>query len=217
MITVYAAYNFPPGGKGIVRDIRVLWALEELGLPYEIHWLDYTKGGPQAMDRRAVSPFGKIPALEDGAQQMFESSAIVLYLYDNAGKGPQDAHARAEINQWCFAAVNTVEPAMIEVLRWNNAWRERSGREVRYPEILGMAEERLNDLERVLAGKEYLMGSTFGPADILMSTVLDFAQYEPSLFERHPVVAAYRERCRARPAYAHALTKQGEGPHASAA
>jgi glutathione S-transferase len=216
MITVYAAYNFP-GAKGVVRDIRVLWALEELGLPYEISWFDYMKGGPAAMDRRAVSPFGKIPALEDGAQRIFESGAIVLYLYDNAGKGAQDAHARADVNQWCFAALNTVEPVLIEVLRWNHRWRDRSGREVRYPEILEMAEERLADLSRALGGKDYLVGNTFGPADILMSTVLDFAQAEPDLFARHPAVAAYREQCRARPAYARAIAKQGEGPKANAA
>jgi glutathione S-transferase len=216
MITVHAAYNFP-WAKGIVRDIRVLWALEELGLPYRIHWLDYQKGGPQAMDRRAVNPFGKIPAMEDGAQHLFESGAIVLYLYDNAGKGPQDAHARAEVNQWCFAAVNTVETVTIEVLRWNNSWRERVGRDLRYPEIMAMADERLTDLTRALAGRDYLVGNAFGPADILMSTVLDFAKDEPALFARHPAIAAYHQRCRTRPAYARALAKQSEGPQANAA
>ena len=217
MITLYAAYNFPAGAKGIVRDIRVLWALEELGLPYRTRWFDYTKAGPAADARRDVSPFGKIPALEDGGHRMFESGAIVLYLYDNAGKGPQDAHARAEVNQWCFAAVNTVEPVMIEVLRWNNAWRERPGRDIRYPEILDMAEERLTDLSRVLFGKDYLVGNAFGPADILMSSVLDFARSEPDLFARFPAVAAYHARCRGRPAYGLALSKQGEGPKADAA
>jgi glutathione S-transferase len=216
MITVYAAYNFP-GAPGIVRDIRALWALEELGLPYRISWFDYMKGGPEAMDRRVVNPFGKIPALEDGAQRLFESAAIVLYLYDNAGKGPQDAHARADVNQWCFAAVNTVEPVMIEILRWNNRWRDRPGRDLRYREVLEMAEERLADLSRTLGGRDYLVGNTFGPADILMSTMLDFGQDESALFARHPVVAEYRARCRARPAYARALSKQGEGPKADAA
>jgi glutathione S-transferase len=216
MITVHAAYNFP-GAKGIVRDIRVFWALEELGLPYGVKWHDYMKGGPQAMDRRTVNPFGKIPALEDGAQHIFESGAIVLYLFDNAGKGPQDAHARADVNQWCFAALNTVEPVTIDVLRWNNRWRDRPGREQRLAEIMEMAEERLADLSRALAGKDYLVANTFGPADILMSTVLDFAQNEAALFARHPAVAAYRERCHARPAYRKALAKQGEGPKADAA
>lgn len=216
MITIHAAYNFP-GAPGIVRDIRAFWALEELGLPYRVQWHDYMKGGPAAMDRRVVNPFGKIPALEDGAQRLFESAAIVLYLYDNAGKGPQDAHARADVNQWCFAAVNTVEPVMIEVLRWNNRWRDVAWRQTRYPEVLAMADERLADLSRALKERDYLVGNTFGPADILMSTVLDFAQDEPAIFEHHPAVAAYRTRCRARPAFQKALTKQGEGPKANAA
>ena len=216
MITLHAAYNFP-GPPGIVRDIRALWALEELDLPYRIHWLDYAKGGPAAMDRRVANPFGKIPALEDGGQRLFESAAIVLYLYDNAGKGPQDTHARADVNQWCFAAINTVEPVMIEILRWNNRWREWPGRDKRYPEVLEMAEERLADLSRILSTRDYLVANTFGPADILMSTVLDFGQDEKALFARHPKVAAYRERCRARPAFKKALAKQAEGPKADAA
>jgi glutathione S-transferase len=216
MITIHAAYNFP-GAPGIVRDIRAFWALEELALPYRVQWFDYMKGGPKAMDRRVVNPFGKIPALEDGAQRLFESAAIVLYLYDNAGKGPQDAHARADVNQWCFAAVNTVEPVMIEILRWSHRWRDRPGRDLRYPEVLEMADERLADLSRTLKERDYLVGNAFGPADILMSTVLDFAQDEPSLFARHPVVAAYHARCHARPTYKKALAKQGEGPKANAA
>lgn len=215
MITLHAAYNFP-GAKGIVRDIRAFWALEELGLPYGVKWFDYTKGGPTATERRTVNPFGKIPALEDGGHHLFESGAIVIYLYDNAGKGAQDAHARAEVNQWCFAALSTVEPVTIELLRWNHRWRDRPGREQRLAEVMEMAHERLADLSRALAGKEYLAGP-FGPADILMSTALDFAGGQTELFARYPVVSAYRERCRARPAYVKALAKQGEGPKANAA
>lgn len=216
MITLHAAYNFP-GAPGIVRDIRALWALEELGLPYRIEWFDYMKGGPQAMDRRVVNPFGKIPALEDGAQRLFESAAIVLYLYDNTGKGPQDAHARADVNQWCFAAVNTVEPVMLDILRWNGRWRDWPGRDKRYPELLAMADERLADLSRALGDRDYLVGNTFGPADILMATVLDFAKDEPEMFRRHSVAAAYSDRCHARPAYKKALARQSEGPKADAA
>jgi glutathione S-transferase len=106
---------------------------------------------------------------------------------------------------------------LIEVLRWNYRWRDRPGRDIRYPEILEMADERLADLSRALGGKNYLVGNAFGPADILMSNVLDFAQSEPELFKRHSSVAAYNGRCHARPAYARAIAKQGEGPQASAA
>ena len=216
MITIHAAYNFP-GAKGIVRDIRAFWALEELGLPYAVKWFDYTKGGPAVMERRTVNPFGKIPALEDGGHHLFESGAIVLYIFDNGGKGPQDAHARAEVNQWCFAALNTIEPTTIELLRWAYRWQDRPGREQRLAEVMATAEEQFTDLSRALGERDYLVGNVFGPADILMSTALDFARGETALFERFPTVAAYRERCRARPAYQKALSKQGEGPKAAAA
>ena len=217
MIKLYAAYGFPPFLKGIVRDIRALWALEELGLPYDIHWMDASKGEHRENPNRLINPFGKIPSMEDGGLRMFETGAIVLYLYENIGKAPQDAHARAEVNQWCFAALNTVEPVLFDLLRWELFWKEKTGRDWRYPELLGFAHDRLSDLERALGDKHYLVGNAFGPADILMCTVLDFAQHTPGIFDKHPGIAAYRERCHARPAFQRALAKQGVGPQANAA
>lgn len=217
MITVYAFYNFPPFVKGLVRDMRVTWALEELGLPYKTHWLDFAKSEQRDPPNRLVNPFGKVPAIENGALHLFESAAIVLYLYENAGKAPQDAHARAELNQWCFAALNTVEPVFFEIARWNAFWKDRPGRELRYPELLGLAAERLDDLQRALGARPYLLGNDFGPADILMTTVLDFSKDVEGVFEKHAGIRAYRERCHGRAAYKRALARHGEGPAASAA
>lgn len=216
MITVYGAYNFPPPLKGIVRDFRVLWALEELEMPYDIHWLDTGSGEHKAGPNRILNPFGRIPSLESGALRLFESAAIVLYLYENVGKAPQDAHARAELNQWCFAALNTVEPTFLEILRWDRFWQDKVGREWRYPELLGQAKERLAELESALGRKAYFLGE-FGPADILMTTVLDFARHAPSVFENAASMRGYLERCRARPAYRRALDRHGRGPQARAA
>jgi glutathione S-transferase len=217
MITVYAFYNFPPFVKGLVRDMRVMWALEELDLPYQTHWLDFAKGEQRDAPNRLVNPFGKVPGIENGALHLFESAAIVLYLYENAGKAPQDAHARAELNQWCFAALNTVEPVFFEVARWNAFWKDRPGRELRYPELLGQAAERLDDLQRALGAKPYLLGNDFGPADILMTTVLDFSKDLPEVFGKHAGIRAYRERCHGREAYKRALARHGEGPAVNAA
>lgn len=217
MITVYAGCNFPPVIRGILRDIRVLWALEELGLSYGVHWMDIEKKEHRENPNRLLNPFGKIPSLEDGAQRMFESGAIVLYLYENAGKAPQDAHARAEVNQWCFAALNTIEPVFSEIFRWDIFWNDKPGREWRYPEVIEFAKERLTDLEHALGDKHYLVGNAFGPADILMTTVLDFAQHAPQIFDGHAGIRAYRERCHGRPAYQRALAKQGSGAQANAA
>lgn len=217
MITVHTIYNYPPVLKGNVRDIRVLWALEELGLPYQFQWMDFSKGEHRGDVHRLLSPFGKVPAIEDGAQRMFESGAIVLYLYENAGKAPQDAHARAEVNQWAFAALNTLEPIFFDLARWELFWKEKTGRDWRYADLLVAAKERLDDLTRVLGGKQYLVGNAFGPADILMTAVLDFGKMTPGLFDKHAVVQAYRDRCHARPAYGRAAAVQGTGPQANAA
>src|SRR5215469_492500 len=183
MITVYGAYGFPPPLKGIVRDFRLTWALEELELPYRIQWMDASKGEHKVAPNRLINPFGKIPSLENGAQRMFESAAIVIYLYENVGKAPQDANARAELNQWCFAALNTVEPVFLDIFRWDIFWQEKTGRDWRYPELIGFAQERVADLEKALGAKPYFL-TEFGPADILMVTVLDFARHAPQVFEK---------------------------------
>jgi glutathione S-transferase len=216
MITVYGAYNFPPVLKGIVRDFRVLWALEELGLPYQVQWIDTAKGEQKIAPNRLINPFGKMPSLENGALRMFESAAILLYLYENVGKAPQDAHARAELNQWCFAALNTVEPAFVEIFRWDMFWEGKAGREWRYDELIAAAQQLLKDIETALGGKPHLLGE-FGPADILMTTVLGFAQHQPKVFETAPGVRAYLERCHGRPAYQRAMAKHGAHPDAIAA
>jgi glutathione S-transferase len=216
MITLYGAYQFPPVLKGIVRDFRVLWALEELELPYDVQWVDMAKGEQKLAPNRLINPFGKMPSLENGALRMFESAAIVLYLYENVGKAPQDAHARAELHQWCFAALNTVEPVFVEIFRWDMFWDGKTGREWRYPDLIVAAQTLLADLEQGLGGKPHLLGE-FGPADILMTTVFNFANHAPQVFARSAAMRAYIDRCKARPAYQRALARHGVGPQAKAA
>jgi glutathione S-transferase len=216
MITVYGAKNLTPAFKGIVRDFRILWALEELGLPYQTHWMDISKGEHKVAPNSLINPFGKVPSLQDDAFQMFESGAAVLYLYERAGKPPQDARARAELNQWCFAALNTVEPPFIEIFCWDLFWRERIGREVRYPELVSAARDRIGALDTRLAGKPWLLGE-FGPADILMTTVLDFARHVPQVFEGQHTIREYLARNKARPAYVRAIARHGAAPESRAA
>jgi glutathione S-transferase len=217
MITVYAVYNFPAFAKGALRDIRLIWALEELETPYQFHWMDMSKGEYKAGLNRSINPFGKIPALTDGDVKLFESGAIVNYLYDKAGRLPTDAAARAKHLQWSFAALNTIEPPLFDIGRWDTFWAGRPGREPRYQELIEQAQTRTADLERALGKMSYLLGEEFGPADILMTTVLQFASHQPLVFEKAPGVQAYAERCRARPAYKRALAKHGTGPDPKAA
>ena len=216
MITVYAAHGFPDAVKGIVRDFRIMWALEELALPYDLHWIDLPKGEHKLPPNTELNPFGKVPSFRDGGLRMFESGAAVLYLYDRAGKLPQTASARAELNQWCFAALNTVEPELLEIFRWDLFWTGKPGRDWRYPELTALAQERLAALGTGLAGKPSLLGE-FGPADILMTTALDFVRHAPQLFEGHGAIRDYLARNKARPAYARAYAKHGVCPEAAAA
>lgn len=217
MITLYAAYNAPFNAKGLARDFRVIWALEELGLPHTFHWMDTGKGEHKVDPNRSINPFGKIPSFTDGEVKLFESAAIVHYLYEKAGKLPSDPLARTRLLQWMFAALNTVEPPFLDILAWNIFWMERPGREVRYPEVIAIAQLRLIELERALGGNSYLVENEFGPADILLTTVLNFAVNEPGLFDQTPIVRAYLGRCRERPAYQRALAAHLKGPDAQAA
>jgi glutathione S-transferase len=217
MITVYAAYNSPPPVKGLVRDLRVIWALEELGMPYTFHWMDMNTAEHKQEANRAINPFGKIPSFSDGDIRLFETGAILHYLYEKAGKISADPMRRAELLQWMFAALNTVEQPFLDIAVWDAFWKDRPGREVRYPELIEVAKTRLGELERGLGRKPFLLGEEFGPADILMTTALNFARHQPALFEQAPVIRAYLERCRSRPAYQTALAKQGVGPKAEAA
>ncbi len=133
MVTIYGAYNFPPFIEGLVRHYRVMWAAEEVGLPYRIHWMDTMKGEHREMPNRGINPFGKIPSLEDGPFKLFESGAIVNYLFEKADKSPTDTQGRALLAQWCYAALNTVEITTLDILRYDTFWRDKPGYEWRRP------------------------------------------------------------------------------------
>jgi len=186
-------------------------------LPYQCHWIDTAKGEQREAPNRLINPFGKMPSLENGALRMFESGAIVLYLYEHAGKAPQDAHARAELNQWCFAALNTVEPAFIEIFRLDMFSDDKAGNAKRREELWALHISAWKTSNARWAGSLIFWAMSSARRDILMCTVLDFVQHDPSLYEKHAGIRAYLERCHARPAQIRALAKHGEGPKANAA
>src|SRR5262245_734182 len=116
MITVYAFGNAPLPVRPVTRDLRVVWALEEVDLPYQLRLLDFAQGELKRPEYTRIQPFGQVPAIEDGGAPLFESAAIVLYIAEKAGKlMPKTLQGRARAIQWAFAAVNTVEPAMLEL------------------------------------------------------------------------------------------------------
>lgn len=203
MITVYGFSKVTSFAHGRTRDLRVLWALEEMGLCYQIHGMDHPAGDLDTEMYRALNPFQQIPAIEDDGFVLSESAAILIYLGRKSGKlMPQDAAGQAQVMRWCFAAVSTVELPMIflDVLRGalGNKTNDPSTLQ-RREELMQLAHLRLAALEQWLQGREFVADDIFTVADILMAHVLreidDEAMYAP-----YPMVRAYRERCEERPA-----------------
>lgn len=205
MITVSAFRWVPDFARGLVCDLRVRWALEEAGLPYEA-WLI----GPEQQKSdgyRAMQPFGQVPAYEEDGFVLFESGAIVHHI---AAKSealmPRDEKGRARTLSWMFAALNSIEPHIqnlmtIDLFHANDDWAKQ-----RRPAVLQMAQSRLDALSKWLDGREYLEGR-FTAADLLMTTVLRIPRH-CDVVAQMPVLEAYRLRCEARPAFKQALDAQ---------
>ncbi|RYY44968.1 MAG: glutathione S-transferase family protein [Sphingomonadales bacterium] len=205
MIKVSAFRSVPPFAQGLVRDMRVRWALEEAGIPYEAELIDF--GENKTDDYRHLQPFGQVPYYREGDLVLFESGAIVLHI---AAKSetlmPDDAAGRAHVTQWVLAALNSVEPqvqnlATIDLFNAETAW----GKE-RRPEAEEQVLAKLDVLDKRLSERDYLEGR-FTAADILMVTVLRILRHT-DLVSRFPALNAYVARSEARPAFCRALSAQ---------
>jgi len=212
MHTIYCATNVPPVLLGVVRDLRAVWASEELNLPYTIEWLDAQAGAHKADWYRAYSAFQKFPALADGAAKLFESAAIVAYLADKARRmiPPPGALERSEHDQWLYAALNTVEPSLFNVFLCDTFMSGMENVAAFRAAYAATARDRLVSLDKVLAKAAYLTGDDFQACDIMMAHVLGFIRDE-ALLEGLDNVRSYRDRCFARPAYQRALAIQIAG------
>jgi len=207
MITCYAFGIVPPFAQGLVRDLRVRWALEEGGLPHRITLIGRGEGAITLDAYRAIQPFGQVPAIQDGDFTLFESGAIVQYIAERSdGLLPQEAQARARTVQWMFTALNTIENpiqglAEIDLFCPDEAWAKE-----RRPAVVDRVRTRLGVLAGCLGDREYFSGP-FTAADILMTTVLRILRHT-ELVQEQPVLAAYQRRCEARPAFKKALDAQ---------
>lgn len=201
MITVYVFGSAPRPVWNVTRDLRVLWTLEEVGLPYRLHPLDFGRGDLKAPAYTRIQPFGQIPAIDDEGFALFESAAIVLYLAEKSGqllpRGPQ---GRALASQWTFAAVNSVEPSLVELFVLDRFNAEANWAKERRPAVVTQVQTRLAVLDRELARRDYLLGDELSAPDILMSTVLRVVE-QTDLIHAAPNVAAYQARCESRPAW----------------
>jgi len=214
MMRLTAFRSLPPFAQGLARDFRVRWALEEAGLPYET-WLI----GPE--DRasaayRTLQPFGQVPAIEEGGLKLFESGAIVLYIAERSDAlAPPDAHGLARTRAWMFAAVNSVEPAIVGLAELDLFHAGDASAAERRPQAVQAVEKRLDALERWLDGRDYLE-DRFTAGDLLMTTVLRILRHT-DIVSRRPALRAYQERCEARPAFQKAMADHLKPYQAAAA
>ncbi|WP_044244024.1 glutathione S-transferase family protein [Chondromyces apiculatus] len=207
MIRVSAFRWVPPIVQGLVRDLRVRWALEEAGLPYEEFLISLGPEHQRTPEYFAMQPFGQVPAYDEDGLVMFESGAIVLHIAERSEiLMPTDPVGRARAQSWMFAALSSIEPfivnlAEVDVFSPNEEWAK-----LRRPGVVAMAQKRLQELSTSLGDKEYLEGR-FTVGDLLMSTVLRILR-GTDILEQFPNLAAYRGRCEARPAFEKALAAQ---------
>ena len=194
----------PPIVHGLVRDLRVRWALEEAGWPYREHFVSHED---QASPRyRELQPFGQVPAFQSDELTLFESGAIVLHIAERSpALMPQDPVARAKVTAWIFGALNSVEPPVMMLNIIDMVYQGPKGDDVQGLRgwIAGWAESRLDVLARELEGKDYLLGR-FTAADLLLTSVLHILR-DTDFLEKRPLLEAYQRRCEARPAFQKAL------------
>jgi glutathione S-transferase len=204
-VTITALERSPDGGRGLARDMRVRWALEEAGQPYEVRLVSFRALKEPA--HLALHPFSQIPTYEEGDVALFETGAIVLHIAErHARLLPDDANARARAIAWMFAALNTIEPPILELgtarlLEGDKPWHDD-----RLPLVEDRVRDRLAQLSARLGDADGLDGA-FSAGDLMMVSVL-LRLKSSGLFDEFPNLAAYVARGEARPAYKRAFEAQ---------
>jgi glutathione S-transferase len=203
--TITAFESSPDEGQGLARDMRVRWALEEAGQPYEVRLVSFKAMKEPA--HRKLHPFGQIPTYEEGDLVLFESGAIIFHIAErHAGLLPEDANARARAITWMFSALNTVEPPIVEREQVPYQERDKPWYEERLPMIEDRVRARLNDLSVRLGNADWLDGA-FTAGDLLMVLVLRRLE-GTGILEEYPNLSSYVARGEARPAYKRAFDAQ---------
>ena len=204
-ITITAFERSPDGGRGLARDTRVRWALEEVGQPYEVRLVSFRAMKEQA--HLALHPFGQIPTYEEGDLALFETGAIVFHIAErHAGLLQDDANARARAITWMFAALNTVEPPILEFANAKLLEADKPWNAERLPLVADRVRARLKQLSAHLGDAEWLDGA-FSAGDLLMASVL-LRIRASGILDEFPNLAAYLARGEARPAYKRAFEAQ---------
>jgi glutathione S-transferase len=206
MITITAFPWVPPFARGQVRDLRVRWALEEAGLPYTTRLLEQGEG--DTAEYRALQPFGQVPIFIEDDSVLFETGAIVLHIGERSDVLlPKEAKARARATQWLIAALNSIEPFVMNVAVIDLFYADQEWAKLRRPGAEAFVRHRLGSLSKSLGDKPYLDGDRFTAGDLMMSTVLRILHHT-DIVTSDRRLAAYVERCTARPAFRRALDAQ---------
>ena len=205
MITVSAFKWVPPFAQGLVRDLRVRWALEEAGLPYQARLIG--RDDQASADYRALQPFGQVPAFEEDGLAFFESGAIVLHIAARCETLlPADEAAKVRAVTWLFAAINSIEPAIQQLAEIDLGNADKEWAKARRPEVEKRVQRRLAELAACLGERDYLE-DRFTAGDLMMTSVLRILRHT-DLVAAEPKLAAYQARCEARPAFGRALRDQ---------
>jgi glutathione S-transferase len=206
MITISAFQWVPPFARGQVRDLRVRWALEEAGLPYRTRLLE--QGDQDKPDYRGLQPFGQVPILEEDGFVLFETGAILIYVGEKSETLlPREPAAKARATQWLIAALNSIEPFVMNVAIIDLFYADQEWAKLRRPGAVQFVEKRLAALSKTLGDKPYLDGERFTAGDLMMSTVLRILSHT-DIVTSDQRLAAYVKRCTARPAFRRALDAQ---------
>ena len=201
-ITITAFERSPDGGKGLARDTRVRWALEEVGQPYEVRLVSFRAMKEPA--HLALHPFGQIPTYEEGDLALFESGAIVFHIAERRARLlPDDANARARAIAWMFAALSTVEPPIVDRSMAMLLERDKTWHKERLAFLEDRVRNRLGQLSRRLGDADWLDGA-FSAGDLMMVSVL----LRSGMLDEYPNLSAYVARGEARPAYKRAFDAQ---------
>jgi glutathione S-transferase len=204
-ITITAFERSPDGGKGLARDTRVRWALEEAGLPYEVRLVSFAAMKEPA--HLTLHPFGQIPTFEEGDLALFETGAIVFHIAErHARLLPEDSDARARAITWMFAALNTVESPILDLQTAKFAEGDKPWAQERLPLVIDRIRARLSQLADRLGDAGWLDGA-FSAGDLLMVSVLLRLRMS-GILDEFPTLAAYVARGEARPAYKRAFAAQ---------
>ena len=206
MIVISAFRWVPDFARGQVRDLRVRWALEETGVPYRTRLLE--QGDQDKPEYRDLQPFGQVPILEEDGAVLFESGAIVLHIGERSEVLlPNEPRARARAVQWLIAALNSIEPFVMNVALIDLFYADEEWAKLRRPGAVAFVERRLAALSRTLGEKPFLDGERFTAGDLMMTTVLRGLKHT-DIVSSDERLAAYVDRCTSRPAFKRAEAAQ---------